>query len=210
MCSYIGQLITDPMAEKLNNGKDQYIFTLDHFTKLFVTKHDNPEEVADIPPHQWPPAPDENLNEQLLSRMDLMKAQAQIVNPSAVESEGEEQMAAANAKAVAEAAFLPPDGFVRNELRSDLLAVDANKISNVVRYINHSCEPNLTIQAVFAKQCRSLLFYYTSFFAERDIPAGEELCYTYGSDMTHVINGRCACGSSQCHRARPPAGNSNQ
>ncbi|GAX85598.1 hypothetical protein CEUSTIGMA_g13013.t1 [Chlamydomonas eustigma] len=79
----------------------------------------------------------------------------------------------------------------------ELLAIDAARISNVARFINHSCEPNLIVQPVFAKKCRSTLLYYLSMFASQDIPAGEELTYSYGSSMTHIVNA-CQCGAAAC------------
>ncbi len=64
-------------------------------------------------------------------------------------------------------------------------------------YINHSCDPNLYV--VHHTIARS------SFFAMRDIPAGEELTCEYGvnamdqfSDLDFVFD--CACGSDRCRK----------
>jgi hypothetical protein len=54
-----------------------------------------------------------------------------------------------------------------------------------------------TLQPVFAKKCRSTLLYYLAMFASQDIPAGEELTYSYGSSMTHIVKA-CQCGAEAC------------
>ena len=76
------------------------------------------------------------------------------------------------------------------------LIVDAMHKANVARFINHSCEPNLSIQPVFARKARNLFLYYVALFADKNIPAGEELTYSYGTDMTHVK--KCRCGAPEC------------
>eukprot|EP00955_Chlamydomonas_euryale_P061104 357911-Chlamydomonas_euryale.AAC.1 len=51
ICCYVGLLITEPMAER-RNGRDQYLFGLDHFSELLARGSDE-----DIPAYQLPPAP---------------------------------------------------------------------------------------------------------------------------------------------------------
>ena len=79
-----------------------------------------------------------------------------------------------------------------------LLSIDAARVSNVARFINHSCSPNLIVQPVFARNARNALFYYISLFATEDIPAGTELTYSYGQFMSYVVDGNCLCGSAEC------------
>jgi len=76
------------------------------------------------------------------------------------------------------------------------LIVDAMRKANVARFINHSCSPNLSIQPVFARKARNLFLYYVALFADKRIPAGQELTYSYGTDMTHVKS--CRCGAENC------------
>mmetsp|Transcript_31506 Transcript_31506/g.89416 ORF Transcript_31506/g.89416 Transcript_31506/m.89416 type:complete len:505 (+) Transcript_31506:2068-3582(+) len=64
---------------------------------------------------------------------------------------------------------------------NDPPVLDAKKVGNVGRFINHSCkEENLAIQVVFTHANHSLLFYRVAFIATRDIPAYTELKYNYG------------------------------
>jgi hypothetical protein len=59
------------------------------------------------------------------------------------------------------------------------------------RYINHSCDPNVSVATVEGKRLVTAL---------RDIPAGEEIAYDY------CINGggdtlwTCDCGAGRCRR----------
>lgn len=52
-----------------------------------------------------------------------------------------------------------------SEKDRELLVIDAARVSNVARFINHSCSPNLTTQPVFAKRARNTLLYYVGLFA---------------------------------------------
>lgn len=67
-------------------------------------------------------------------------------------------------------------------------ALDASVNGNDLRFINHSCSPN-----VFMRVCG----YHVEFYALRDIAAGEELSCDYG--FTHH-DGKlpCTCGSANC------------
>uniref|UniRef100_A0A061SCI8 Euchromatic histone-lysine N-methyltransferase n=1 Tax=Tetraselmis sp. GSL018 TaxID=582737 RepID=A0A061SCI8_9CHLO len=58
--------------------------------------------------------------------------------------------------------------------------IDARRIGNVGRFINHSEEGNLSIQIVFTDSIHSLIFYRVAFFANQDIQPFTELCYDYG------------------------------
>ncbi|XP_050674802.1 histone-lysine N-methyltransferase SUV39H1-like isoform X1 [Leptidea sinapis] len=62
--------------------------------------------------------------------------------------------------------------------------VDACNLGNVSHFINHSCDPNLGVWAVWA-DCLDPNLPMLALFATKDIEAGEELCFDYlqrGSD----------------------------
>jgi SET domain-containing protein len=82
--------------------------------------------------------------------------------------------------------------------RGDLLSIDAGRVGNVSRFINHSCEPNLHIQPVFARDARNMLYYNLTLFAGQDIPAGTQLTYDYGPKMSHAAGNNCMCGAPTC------------
>lgn len=69
--------------------------------------------------------------------------------------------------------------------------VDAFKYGNITRFINHSCDPNLSVFGVLI-DCLDPDFHDIAFFASRDIVAGEELCFNYRKFM------KCKCGSLNC------------
>ena len=56
----------------------------------------------------------------------------------------------------------------------DTFCIDANNYGNIARFINHSCQPNLTPVKVFASH-QDLRFPHIALFANRDIKKGEEL-----------------------------------
>ncbi|THH04749.1 hypothetical protein EW145_g5290 [Phellinidium pouzarii] len=97
--------------------------------------------------------------------------------------------------------------------------VDAFHAGNFTRYLNHSCDPNCRINACHINDAdveKALL----AMFAERDIDAGEELCFSYlgaGNDEdpieTKAVAGspgkkaakskekvyqQCYCGAKNC------------
>ncbi|MGE3540455.1 MAG: SET domain-containing protein [Candidatus Tectimicrobiota bacterium] len=68
-------------------------------------------------------------------------------------------------------------------------AIDGQSLENIARYINHSCEPNCTVDrtgdTLWVVACRA-------------IAAGEELSFNYGYDMQHYQANPCACGARTC------------
>lgn len=87
--------------------------------------------------------------------------------------------------------------------------IDARNYSNIARFINHSCEPNLILLPVRIKN----IIPHAALFAIRDINENEELSYDYnGSVGIHKINDNknellfendsnkteCYCGSIKC------------
>ncbi|XP_055328095.1 histone-lysine N-methyltransferase EHMT1-like [Paramacrobiotus metropolitanus] len=85
--------------------------------------------------------------------------------------------------------------------------VDADKIGNVARFINHSCSP--TAHPIwFFHQIQDSRFPRIGFFAAKDIHAGEEICFDYGKSFWTMKNYefKCECGSYECrYRPQPPA-----
>ncbi|XP_026445339.1 histone-lysine N-methyltransferase, H3 lysine-9 specific SUVH4-like [Papaver somniferum] len=83
--------------------------------------------------------------------------------------------------------------------------IDGEKVGNFVRFIYHSCEPNLFIQSVLSDHrdvnlARIVLFSDTN----RDILPMEELTYDYGYKIDSVeVNGvikkmKCRCAAKTC------------
>ena len=68
-------------------------------------------------------------------------------------------------------------------------AIDGKTLANTARYINHSCEPNCTVE----KTPDTLWIV-----AVRDITAGEELSYNYGYESKHYQDNPCNCGATHC------------
>ncbi|XP_063363032.1 histone-lysine N-methyltransferase Su(var)3-9-like isoform X1 [Cydia amplana] len=56
--------------------------------------------------------------------------------------------------------------------------VDAAHLGNISHFINHSCDPNLGVWAVWA-DCLDPNLPMLALFATRDIDAGEEICFDY-------------------------------
>ncbi|KAJ1921058.1 translation initiation factor activity protein [Mycoemilia scoparia] len=74
--------------------------------------------------------------------------------------------------------------------------IDARHYGNISRFINHSCEPNIEIRAVFIEHWDKRL-HRLALFARRDIMPGEELAFDYNpgrkfidsdSDLNHSEN----------------------
>lgn len=69
---------------------------------------------------------------------------------------------------------------------SDTAMIDGNIPANKARFINHSCRPNCETDI---KNGRIFIF------SKRNIKAGEELYFDYGSEYfdMYFSNGRCRC-----------------
>lgn len=78
--------------------------------------------------------------------------------------------------------------------------VDPRYRGNIARFINHGCEPNLSITIVrmgYTIPCIGL-------FANKFICTGEELCYDYGASAFEGKNRKkCHCGSTSCRMFLP-------
>jgi len=78
--------------------------------------------------------------------------------------------------------------------------IDATRYGNVGRFMNHSCEPNVKAFEVFTDH-HDTSFPRIGFFAARDIEAGEELTWSYGSvheESRKITDFPCHCGTSKC------------
>lgn len=88
--------------------------------------------------------------------------------------------------------------FGKNE---SVYIMDGKTCSNICRYINHSCSPNVFVQNVFV-DTHDLRFPWISLFALKYIEAGTEISWDYGYEIGSVP-GRtleCCCGSAICRK----------
>jgi SET domain-containing protein len=67
-------------------------------------------------------------------------------------------------------------------------ALDASKINNELRYINHSCHPNTFMRNIGN---------HVEFYARRPIRPNEELTCNYGPTH-HAGTRKCNCGAPGC------------
>lgn len=76
---------------------------------------------------------------------------------------------------------------------SNTETIDASKMGNLSRFINHSCEPNCTAERwlVLNELCVGI-------FAAKFIAAGTELTFDYNFAQHGGARQRCYCGSSTC------------
>ncbi|KAL7292029.1 hypothetical protein TKK_0014313 [Trichogramma kaykai] len=79
--------------------------------------------------------------------------------------------------------------------------VDAEERGNVSHFINHSCEPNLAVYAVWIN-CMDPDMPQLALFATRDIKQNEEITFDYNSQGQKLDQGniRCKCGAAGCKR----------
>jgi len=78
------------------------------------------------------------------------------------------------------------------ELHSQFI-IDAGRMGNMARFINHSCNPN----------CDALKWYVGNnmrigIFAGRDIPKDAEITYDYQWDHFSLNKVACKCGADNC------------
>ncbi|KAK1426136.1 hypothetical protein QVD17_14805 [Tagetes erecta] len=79
--------------------------------------------------------------------------------------------------------------------------IDATKIGNVARFINHSCDGG-NLSTVLVRTSGALL-PRVCFFASRDILKDEELTFSYGDAGLNPTGSKCFCGSSCCSGIMP-------
>lgn len=78
------------------------------------------------------------------------------------------------------------------------MCIDATRFSNLGRFLNHSCDPNVFKQRVFCDHNSRLP--RIAFFAARDIPPFEELAYDYGYADVPGKTMPCLCGARNCKK----------
>ncbi|KAK1369410.1 histone H3-K9 methyltransferase [Heracleum sosnowskyi] len=86
----------------------------------------------------------------------------------------------------------------------DGFAIDAARVGNIGRFINHSCSPNLFAQDVLYDHDDKMM-PHVMLFATQNIPPFRELTYHYNYKIDHVYdsNGNvkkktCNCGDAGC------------
>jgi len=94
--------------------------------------------------------------------------------------------------------------------------VDAAKYGNIAHFINHSCDPNLAVFAVWV-DCLDVNLPKLALFAIYDIAKGEEITFDYknlvedrgktglntsmdSEDGRPRFNKECFCGSKNCRK----------
>lgn len=78
--------------------------------------------------------------------------------------------------------------------------VDARYYGNWTRFINHSCDPNLDIVPIRIDRPWPP---HLAFFTRRKIDEGEELTYSYGTEIDLQRSKVCHCSSSSCRAFLP-------
>ncbi|KAL3755014.1 hypothetical protein ACJRO7_002139 [Eucalyptus globulus] len=79
--------------------------------------------------------------------------------------------------------------------------IDATKVGNVGRFINHSCDGG-NLSTVLVRSTGALL-PRLCFFASKDIREGEELSFSYGEIRLRSNGLQCYCGASNCFGILP-------
>ncbi|KAH7420482.1 hypothetical protein KP509_13G009600 [Ceratopteris richardii] len=90
---------------------------------------------------------------------------------------------------------------IRPDAGKPEFVIDAGRIGNVSRFINHSCLPNLLLQRVFSDH-EDVQYPQFKFFAVDNILPLRELTFDYGHPPLDVEQEReeieCLCGSLNC------------
>lgn len=90
-----------------------------------------------------------------------------------------------------------------------LYTIDAKNYGNISHFINHSCNPNLNVYAVWVDTLDPNL-PRIAFFASREIKSGEELTFDYQMTVSEVggsglsprkkMHIKCHCGAANCRK----------
>ena len=75
---------------------------------------------------------------------------------------------------------------------NDLWVIDGSARSNIARYFNHACTPN--VEAVIEDDAHIM------FYALRDIKKGEELTFDYGEEYFDDIISKIGCKCRSCYK----------
>lgn len=79
--------------------------------------------------------------------------------------------------------------------------IDATKIGNIARFINHSCDGG-NLSTVLVRNSGALL-PRVCFFASKDILKDQELTFSYGDSGLNPNGSKCFCGTSCCTGIMP-------
>ena len=98
---------------------------------------------------------------------------------------------------------------------TQITIIDAKNYSNIARFINHGCEPNLCVIPVRIDN----MIPHAAMFALNNIDAMQELCYDYNgsvdNDLVQEMDKKdenlfpCYCGSKKCNKYLPTNLSSN-
>lgn len=99
-----------------------------------------------------------------------------------------------------------------NDTNAFLYTVDAAVYGNVSHFVNHSCDPNMTVYAVWGN-CLDPNIPKLALFANREIKQGEEISFDYlnpsklnqgsvenGKNGVAIYNMVCKCKSKKCRK----------
>lgn len=90
--------------------------------------------------------------------------------------------------------------FYKSDNSTKTTIIDAKNYSNIARFINHSCDPNLFVLPVRINS----IIPHAALFALKDISPMEELSYDYNGGSTddaqkfNSLKNKCFCGASNC------------
>ena len=102
--------------------------------------------------------------------------------------------------------------YLHNNL-TQITIIDAKNYSNIARFINHGCEPNLCVIPVRIDN----MIPHAALFALNDIDTMQELCYDYNGSVDNDLVTKlvqeidkkdenllpCYCGSNKCNKYLP-------
>lgn len=87
---------------------------------------------------------------------------------------------------------------------SNAFTIDATVYGDISRFFSHSCEPTMVCLGIVRANQRRI--YHHSFFTNRDVAAGEELCFDYDPQWHRKqaaggrASGPCHCGQKACRK----------
>ncbi|KAL1672623.1 hypothetical protein EV122DRAFT_255720 [Schizophyllum commune] len=99
------------------------------------------------------------------------------------------------------------DGAIARNVHNMNFCIDCSRIGNFTKFINHSCDPNLTVVGVYIDH--SIDVPRITFFANRPIDPGEELCISYvdtpgkEEENSNIQYRECHCNSARCKGRLP-------
>ncbi|RZC91601.1 hypothetical protein C5167_027665 [Papaver somniferum] len=101
---------------------------------------------------------------------------------------------------------ISPSAFIDKADDEVSYCIDAGSIGNIMRYINHSCAPNLFVQCVLSEH-HDVKLARIVLFAADNIPPLQELSYDYGYAKDSVVDKdgkikhmECYCGAPDCKK----------